>query len=247
MAPITPATPANPTAQAARWIDRLLQQLPELVAELAPGRPAPAHRLASPPSTGHGTAPIRVHVSDALRDITDGVFELEEAVCDRLGLPRPHRASVPERLRRIAALLDGIAADPVLAAHVRDESRRLARRCARALGDTETVVRVSGRCPRCDSVSLRDFPERGAVLCVNPGCPAGPERRQGRDEAVPGALAAREVGVAPATVRKWVQLGRLQVAGRAGRARLFRLEDVFAAERAARSGSRGRGDSGDAP
>ncbi|MFJ6084205.1 hypothetical protein ACIQI8_22650 [Streptomyces sp. NPDC092369] len=67
------------------------------------------------------------------------------------------------------------------------------------------------------------------------------------DETVPGPLAAREVGVAPATIRKWVQLGRLPVAGRAGRAQLFRLEDVFAAERAVRSGSRGRGDSGDAP
>ncbi|MER5522352.1 hypothetical protein [Streptomyces sp. NPDC002763] len=53
---------------------------------------------------------------------------------------------------------------------------------------------------------------------------------------IPGPLAAREVGVAPATIRKWVQLGRLSPAGRAGRAQLFRLEDVFAAERAARGG-----------
>lgn len=50
---------------------------------------------------------------------------------------------------------------------------------------------------------------------------------------VPGPLAAQEAGVAPATIRKWVQLGRLAAAGRAGRAQLFRLEDVFAAERAA--------------
>ncbi|WP_229886042.1 hypothetical protein [Streptomyces subrutilus] len=50
---------------------------------------------------------------------------------------------------------------------------------------------------------------------------------------VPGPLAAHEAGVAPATIRKWVQLGRLTAAGRAGRAQLFRLEDVFAAERAA--------------
>ena len=164
------ATPTAPTAQAARWIGQLLQQLPELVAELAAGRTAPDHRPASSSATGHGTAPIRVHVSDALRDITDGVVELEEAVRDRLGLPRPRRASVPERLRRIASLLDGVAADPVLAAHVRDESRRLARRCARAVGDAETVVRIAGRCPWCDSVSLRAFPGRGAVLCVNPAC-----------------------------------------------------------------------------
>lgn len=30
---------------------------------------------------------------------------------------------------------------------------------------------------------------------------------------IPGALAAREAGVAPATIRKWVQLGRLTAAG----------------------------------
>ncbi|MEU1662097.1 hypothetical protein ABZ547_00575 [Streptomyces sparsogenes] len=47
-------------------------------------------------------------------------------------------------------------------------------------------------------------------------------------------LAALEVGVTPATIRKWVQLERLRPAGRQGRAFLYRLEDVFAAERAAR-------------
>ncbi|MGW2043797.1 hypothetical protein ACWCPF_01260 [Streptomyces sp. NPDC001858] len=186
----------RPTAQAALWISTLLQQFPELATELVPGRTTPAPRPTAPPppadlgarlraereeqlllqqrhglvAPGHGAAPLRLHVSDAIRDITDGVLELEEAVRDRLGLPRPRRAAVPERLRRIASLLDRIAADPVLAAHVRDEMRRMARRCARALGDTETVVRVAGRCPWCDSVSLRAFPDRGAVLCVNPAC-----------------------------------------------------------------------------
>ncbi|MEU6348884.1 hypothetical protein ABZ896_06110 [Streptomyces sp. NPDC047072] len=56
---------------------------------------------------------------------------------------------------------------------------------------------------------------------------------------IPGPLAAQEAGVAPATIRKWVQLGRLAPVGRAGRAQLFRLEDVFAAERATR-GARAR-------
>ncbi|MEU9447290.1 hypothetical protein [Streptomyces sp. NPDC048277] len=56
---------------------------------------------------------------------------------------------------------------------------------------------------------------------------------QGSPTLVPGPLAAREAGVAPATIRKWVQLGHLTAAGKAGRAALFRLEDVFAAERAA--------------
>ncbi|MFD9393388.1 hypothetical protein ACFWBB_22490 [Streptomyces sp. NPDC060000] len=62
-----------------------------------------------------------------------------------------------------------------------------------------------------------------------------PDRRTaGRPTLIPGLLAAQEVGVAPATIRKWVQLGHLEPAGKAGRAQLFRLEDVFAAERATR-------------
>ncbi|WP_234312045.1 hypothetical protein [Streptomyces griseus] len=185
----------QPTAQAALWIGQLAQQFPELATELVPGRTSATARPAVPPppglgarlrqereealllqqrhgltAPGHSAAPLRLHISDTIRDITDGVVELEEAVRDRLGLPRPRRVTVPERLRRIAALLDDIAVDPVLAAHVRDEARRMARRCARALGDTETVVRMSGRCPWCDSVSLRAFPDRAAVLCVNPAC-----------------------------------------------------------------------------
>jgi predicted site-specific integrase-resolvase len=62
--------------------------------------------------------------------------------------------------------------------------------------------------------------------------------RQQRPTLIPGPLAAQEVGVAPATIRKWVQLGHLKPAGKAGRAQLFRLEDVFAAERAARGTNR---------
>ncbi|MFG2330568.1 hypothetical protein ACGFMM_13145 [Streptomyces sp. NPDC048604] len=128
------------------------------------------HGLAVP---GHSAAPLRLHVSDAVRDITDGVVELDEAVHDRLGLGRPRHARVPQRLVRLAGLLDGVAGDPVLAAHVRDEARRMARRCARILGDPESMVRVRGRCPWCDSVSLRAFPARRAVLCVNPACRCG--------------------------------------------------------------------------
>ncbi|WP_314224750.1 MerR family transcriptional regulator [Streptomyces zaehneri] len=62
-----------------------------------------------------------------------------------------------------------------------------------------------------------------------------PDRRDSeRPTLIPGPLAAQEAGVAPATIRKWVQLGHLEPAGKAGRAQLFRLEDVFAAERATR-------------
>ncbi|GAA1037397.1 hypothetical protein GCM10009566_11010 [Streptomyces murinus] len=51
---------------------------------------------------------------------------------------------------------------------------------------------------------------------------------------IPAPLAAQEAGVVPATIRKWVQLGHLHPAGKSGRAHLFRLEDVFRAERATR-------------
>lgn len=56
---------------------------------------------------------------------------------------------------------------------------------------------------------------------------------------IPGALAAQEAGVTSATIRKWVQLGRLKATGKRGRAQLFRLEDVFAAERTARGRRQG--------
>ncbi|MEV4439680.1 hypothetical protein AB0K09_11775 [Streptomyces sp. NPDC049577] len=164
---------ATAAARARVWIDLLLSQFPELLAELAPGRSArPASAPRGPARTG-GSAPVRLHVSDAVRDITDGVVELEEAVLERLGRGRPRKARVPERLRRIAALLDRVGEDEVLAEHVLSEVRRMARRCGRALGEAEPLVRVAGRCPWCDSVSLRAFPARRAVLCVNPGCRCG--------------------------------------------------------------------------
>lgn len=115
-------------------------------------------------------APIRIHVSDTLRDITDGVTELEEAVCDRLRIRRPKRAATAETIRRLVRLLPRIDADPVLAEHVRDESRRMARRASRALGDDGPMLRLPGTCPHCDSVSLRHLPLDGAVWCVNPDC-----------------------------------------------------------------------------
>ncbi|SCK29381.1 hypothetical protein YUWDRAFT_02193 [Streptomyces sp. AmelKG-D3] len=185
------------TADAVLWIELLLRQFPELLAELAPAYrspsapraiPARAHPAPAGPTraereealraeqahgitpSGARTSPLRLHVSDAVRDITDGVIELDEAVHDRLRLPRPRREQVPGRLLRVAGLLDRAAGDDVLLAHVRDEVRRMARRCTRALGGAEPVVRVSGRCPWCDSVSLRAFPARRAVLCVNPAC-----------------------------------------------------------------------------
>lgn len=125
-------------------------------------------------------APIRLHVSDALRDITDGVKELDEAVHDRLRVRRAPRASVVETILRVIELLPRTVADDLLARHVRDEARRMARRASRTLGDDGPVLRLPGTCPHCDSVSLRHLPLDGAVWCINPdcrcaedGCPCG--------------------------------------------------------------------------
>lgn len=152
------------------WIASLIRRFPDLVDELAPAaHGGPRERRGGGPIAGT-TLPVRLHISDAVRDITDGVVELEEAVRERLGLRAVASAPVPVRLRRIAGLLERIEDDPVLAGHVADETRRMAARCARALGDPEQMVRLPGRCPVCDSVSLRAFPERAEVRCVNPVC-----------------------------------------------------------------------------
>ncbi|MFC7217095.1 hypothetical protein ACFQLX_02740 [Streptomyces polyrhachis] len=157
---------------AAYWLNTLRDQFPTLIDELAPaGRSASTPRgMPGPATPSRTTVPLRLHVSDAIRDITDGVVELEEAVRDKLGLGRAGQAPVPVRIGRMAALLAQVAAHPLLAEHVRDEARRMARRCSRALGGSEPMLTAAGRCPWCDSVSLRVFPERGSTLCINPGC-----------------------------------------------------------------------------
>ncbi|GAA2395809.1 hypothetical protein GCM10010420_21690 [Streptomyces glaucosporus] len=63
-------------------------------------------------------------------------------------------------------------------------------------------------------------------MSTEPSTPAGAPL-------ITAELAADEAGVTPATIRKWVERGHLRPAGAQGRRRLYRLEDVFAAERAA--------------
>lgn len=164
------STTGTAAERAALWIDSLRRRYPLLLEELAPGTGRTFREVRGGGPAASAVAPVRLYVSDALRDIGDGVVELEEAVRDRLGLRRITAAPVPVRLRRLAELLDAVRDIPDLAAHVEEETRRMARRCARALGDPEQLVRLPGRCPACDSVSLRAFPERGVAMCVNPPC-----------------------------------------------------------------------------
>ncbi|GGX74132.1 hypothetical protein GCM10010358_30630 [Streptomyces minutiscleroticus] len=111
----------------------LIRRFPELVGAQAPAGHGPPHGRADDGSPDRAAALGPLYLSDTVRDITDGVVELEEAVRERLGLRPVGPAPVPVRLRRIAGLLERIAADPLLAAHVEDETRRMADRCAHAL------------------------------------------------------------------------------------------------------------------
>ncbi|QIB44253.1 hypothetical protein [Streptomyces aureoverticillatus] len=196
-APSTATAPSKPYAPAsdgpAVWLGALARRFPDLLGELAPSPGSALRERPGAARVGGTSAPVRLCVSDAIRDVTDGVVELEEAVRDRLGLRPVAPAPVPVRLRRIAGLLDRVTEHADLTAHVTDEARRMVHRCSRVLGAPEQLVRVAGRCPACDSVSLRAFPERAVVMCVNPVCrhvlegaceEEGAERdeRDGRDE-----------------------------------------------------------------
>ncbi|MEV4245243.1 hypothetical protein AB0J63_17735 [Streptosporangium canum] len=134
---------------------------------------------------GDGKAPLNLAVLDAAADITAGVAELEDAVCERLGITPLVGATTAERISRIIGLLDRVALHEDLAEHVHTEASRLRRAASRALGDSEPIVKLKARCTICRSLSLRAFPERAVVACVdetcrcdNEDCPCGWERPQ---------------------------------------------------------------------
>lgn len=131
---------------------------------------------------GDGRAPLRIDVLDTLTAIEAGVSELEEAVCDRLGLTPQAVATTAQRITRIVGFLGRIAGQADLAEHVDAEAQRMSRSAARALGDSEPVHRLGARCPICDALSLRAFPEREAVVCVNAYCRCADEGCPCRDE-----------------------------------------------------------------
>lgn len=119
---------------------------------------------------GDGQAPLRLDILDTRTHITAAVAELEDAVCDTLGLTPLAGADTTQRISRLVGLLDRIAHHPDLADHVHTEAARLHHRATRALGDSEIVRRLNARCHLCDARSLRAFPERELVVCVNATC-----------------------------------------------------------------------------
>jgi hypothetical protein len=119
---------------------------------------------------GASRAPLSVAVLDATTAITTGVKTMEATVCEWLGLTPLAGATTRERITRIIGLLARIETLDELAVWVDAEAARLNRQARTVLGDTEPVHRLDARCPICDARSLRAFPEREVVICVNDDC-----------------------------------------------------------------------------
>jgi hypothetical protein len=164
-------------------------------------------READPEAPGWSPAPVRLDVVEVIADVADGVLELEEAVREALDLPAAERArrhaSTPPVLDAprnpagveepdgsvhwacawIEEALPAVAADPVLACHVADEARRMARTVLAAIGHIADSVLIQARCFVCGGVdeehpggarTLRLYTEGrlvdAYVLCHNPRC-----------------------------------------------------------------------------
>lgn len=121
-------------------------------------------------AVGETRAPVRIDVLEAIVHVETGVYEVERCVCEWLGITPLVEVTTAERITRVIGLLDRVAQLDDLAAWVDVEAARLARVARAAVGDTEPVHRLDGRCPVCDAKSLRAFPEREQVVCVNEAC-----------------------------------------------------------------------------
>ena len=156
-----------------RWAERDLtpEQRARLDARAAEEREAKLVNLARGiKALGDGKAPLRLEVLDAAADITMSLSDLEDAICDRLGLTPLASPTTFDRIRRIIDLLDRIDLHEDLADHVHAEARRLRRVASAAIGDVEEIRKLKFRCPICDATSMRAFVERELIICVNEGC-----------------------------------------------------------------------------
>jgi hypothetical protein len=124
---------------------------------------------------GESPAPVVLSVLDSERYILHGIKVLEAEACGWLGLTPLQGVEAVERVGRLIGLLGRLEAHGPWIEHVAADAGRMARRAARAIGDVEPVVRLLGRCPICRARSLRAWPEREVVMCINPGCPCPPE------------------------------------------------------------------------
>jgi hypothetical protein len=118
---------------------------------------------------GNAPAPMDLSVFDARTHIAISIVELEEALCDKLELT-PQQGNTAGIIGRLIGLLDRIDLHDDLADHVYAEAARLRQTARIVLGEHEPVVRLTARCPNCGSLSLRAYPERYTVACIDTTC-----------------------------------------------------------------------------
>ena len=119
---------------------------------------------------GASPALIDLTIPSVLKDVSDDLGDLQDAVLERVAPDiRPAR-TVPTRVGRIINLLGRIGADEPLLEHVTAEVRRMRARIRYARGESEEVRQLRNRCPICGARSLRELPDRGLVVCGNAAC-----------------------------------------------------------------------------
>lgn len=119
---------------------------------------------------GSSKAPLNISVLDVDIMVKQTVAELEEAVCERLGNTPEFGSDTATKLTRIIGFIDAIMRHGSLADHVLAEVVRVRRMASKVLGEDEPVIRLKGRCPICDAVSLRAFMDRDVIACLNREC-----------------------------------------------------------------------------
>ncbi|HEX4818497.1 MAG TPA: hypothetical protein VFV66_37645, partial [Nonomuraea sp.] len=162
-----------PSTTRRHWNQRTLspEQRAHMDAQAVAEREAKERNLAlGLKALGNAPAPMDLSVFDARAHIAVSVTELEEAVCDKLDITPCPSSATAETITRLISLLDRIALHDDLADHVHREAGRLRQTARIVLGEQEPVVRLRARCPNCDSLSLRAYPERFTVACVDTTC-----------------------------------------------------------------------------
>lgn len=124
---------------------------------------------------GYSAAPVRVDVVDAEADAYRVLWDLEERICLRLGARTVALATTAERCKRVDRMLDGLTDHLDLLMYVGYQVKRLVRKLRAVVGDREQINKITEPCPFCGRPSLRAFPEREIVACVNARCNCGNE------------------------------------------------------------------------
>lgn len=119
---------------------------------------------------GYTRAPAVIPVLSTLIAERFAMVELEDNVRDVLGFASLRGRDTVEACMWISSAVPALADHPDLLEHVRRETSRSLRAVKRAIGDSEQVQRIKAPCPICGSLSLRAFPERELVVCINGDC-----------------------------------------------------------------------------